>query len=467
MLAKGCPWYFAIHFWTVMACLTSSVMAAPIDGPLPETPKDQPPTRRTPGAPLLESIENAAAQHNGQAVDSPPVDAPPEVGVPNRDLQSAFVKLGNQALKAGNVEECLKQFAAAGEADPTLPPPLLMLAQIYLSNNQWSDGAFALEQSAVAYRSHPELYLTSRRSPKHKAATWMRGCSMKRRCNLAPPDNWPAEHSRRFRISCYVGLAAIAEGREDGPGAIEVFRQWAAIDPENPQLQDRWGRMLFLSGSLDEAFERFAESHTWDESMNPPELSMAAIHTSAGDFAAARTWYEKALATHPQDSRVSFEYGVGLLLAGRADEAKKRMERAVELGADDKQFGANLPLMRGYVAQSLRDYEAAEGFFTAALRLSPGLVPALTQLPLVLVEQDDAAKRERCWRWRRYWPASIRTTRRHWGHWPGCSIGWGRRRKRPRHYHGWICDQRPIRNRSTSRRNCYWLGDKRKKPRRS
>src|SRR5690606_2143444 len=143
-----------------------------------------------------------------------------------------------------------------------------------------------------------------------------------------------------------------------------------------------------------EALKRFSDAHAADANVNPPEVSMAAMTTSAGRFEDAAKWYEKAEKNYPNDGSVRFEHGVGLLLAGRFAEAQAAFAKANELNTRLERYGASVPLMQGYGALGINDFAAAEQLFTKALEMSPGDFSALRYLSLAQIEQKDQEKRD-------------------------------------------------------------------------
>jgi tetratricopeptide (TPR) repeat protein len=150
---------------------------------------------------------------------------------------------------------------------------------------------------------------------------------------------------------------------------------------------------LFQSGEHDRAFETFSSSYAQDSTMSPPELSLAAMHVKAGEFDEAGAWYHKALENYPDDAQVQFEYGSALLVEGRYDEAKERIDKAVESSTFLEAHATDVALMRGFLARARGEFSEAERHFAEVRRKSPGNATALQQLVAVLVEQPSQAKR--------------------------------------------------------------------------
>lgn len=308
----------------------------------------------------------------------------------SNEFSDPSIVLARNALAAGQIETALSHLQAAVDADPTLPPPVLLMAYIYLAHHRLEETAMSLEKAAALYKEHPEVYQAcgefALRRGRH-ADAW---AHIQTALRLEAPDNWPAAQRTAFRIRCLAGLAAISERRSDWLTAAQMFAQMDQLRPLGAGELSRWGESLFKSGDEGSAFSKFAQAHETDPAINPPELALAAIHTGQGEFDQAQVWHEKAIKNHPDDGRVYFEYAGSLLLAGQAAQSAAQLEAADKAGADLSQLALDVTLLRGLIARADGDFEKAEEHFKAALRAAPGQSTALYQLPLVLVEQGEA-----------------------------------------------------------------------------
>lgn len=377
-IGKGSPmvaqsrWLLSIAVALITASSTR-VFAAPIGEPPSTNAKPTPIEAQSPTlAELLPTGDAAAAR-----------------------LTLPSVQQGVRALQAGDLAGCLSDFEAAHREDPIVPPPLIMLAQVYLVHRQPREAIEALEQAAVQSPEHPELYLLCAQLALAQGRNLDAWVHFDRALNLDSRPKWPAAYDKDFEATCYFGMATIAERRQDWQVAEAAYREWDSLDPGNAHVLDSWGKSLFLMGKEEDALDRFTRAHSADSTLNAPEVSMAAMATSAGRFDDAQQWYEKAKKKHPRDASVLFEQGVSLLMSGKFAEARKTLDQATEVGAKLESFGEAVPLMKGYAAAGAEDYAAAEQLFTKVLEASPGQFDALRHLTLALVEQKDVEKNDR------------------------------------------------------------------------
>lgn len=366
------------HYYPLIlvACATANAWAAPIDETSP--PEDSPSSESSPDDRLYfwRSIEG-------------------RFGGPTSGTANGQIDLARQSLLAGDVDKSLQYLKEAVVADPTLPPEVLMLAYLYMANNNWQNGKIALEQAVKHHRDHPEVYQACGQvalAEGRIADAWVHLAQAQR---MAPPSAWNKEKRRDFQSRCFAGIVAVSEQWEDWEMAAKMFGRWEAAVPLDANALGRWGKAQLFSGNKEAALELLSRAHQLDPSMNPPEIAMAALYTEKGMYDEAEATYQMAAKKYPNDSRVWFEFAGSRLLAGNSGEAREYLEKAAKIGSHAEKLRIELPLLSGLVARSEKRYQDAEGYFTDVLKLSPGHPVALMQLPLVLVETDDSSAHQR------------------------------------------------------------------------
>jgi tetratricopeptide (TPR) repeat protein len=283
----------------------------------------------------------------------------------------------------------------AVQADPSLPPAVLLAAYLHMADGRMPAAQRALEFAGANHKEHPEIYLAFGRVALLENRSTDAWVHFEKALKTTPPEAWNQQRRSLFQLDCLAGMATVAERREDWPSAVKVYERWAGLAPKDTTVLLRWARALLGAGQSDAAFEKFAAAKKLDPSMQPPELSMAALFIEQGKFAPAAVWYEKAAANYPDDGRVFFEYASALMISGDAAGATAQIDKAMQAPSHGAEIRNDLLLLRGYLARSQRKYEEAEQIFSEILGNSPGHFQALSQLPLVLVEQADEQKRQR------------------------------------------------------------------------
>jgi Flp pilus assembly protein TadD len=105
----------------------------------------------------------------------------------------------------------------------------------------------------------------------------------------------------------------------------------------------------------------------------------------SGNFDAARSAYELALARNPDDAEVLNNLGQTLVRLNRVTEAIPRFERAVVLSPNKASFHFNLAQGAGLLGQ----WDRAIAEYRAAVRLSPNEHPARYNLASALQKKGD------------------------------------------------------------------------------
>lgn len=347
-------------------------------------------------APIAESTEPIELSPAPVKVESPAPGHPASDGTlwtADARLQSPDGKLARQAFEAGRLAVCLSHLRAVVDQNPSLPPPHVLLAQIYLSQNRPAMAAGLLEEAAWRHKEHPEVFLVCGEFELHQGRLANAWVHFQRAMSLKTPPSWPPEQQARLQLACHQNLAMIAERRGDWHAASVTLGKLDSLQPGNAGVLGRWGNALFLSGSSAEALEKFGAAYRASAEQKPPELSMAALCVKQGDFAHAETWFEKAIEKYPDNGLVHFERAAALLRAGQTQRALAAAKQAEQSQLPDERLQVELKMIRGIIAAGDREYEAAEREFVEVLRQSPGHEQALRRLPLVMVEQQSESKR--------------------------------------------------------------------------
>ncbi len=313
-------------------------------------------------------------------------------GVEMLELQVAKESFGK-----GDIDKCRRHLDAARaklseqEGRGELPPTDLMLARLYVAYGKKEIAKGMLEKIAVEHAGHPEVYLLFGNLALAEGRYTDAMLHFEKSLNVGRPAGWIESQAKALFYESYAGQAKVAERREDWFKAQVALKQCIKVEPDKADLRDRLGAALFMLGREEEAFEQFQTAARQDIKMNPAEVSMGVMFARTEDYNSSRKAFEAALKRYPDDGRVHYEMAGVLLLSDQAAEAKEHSDKAAEMGIDTPQ----LTMQRGYIARQLRDYAAAEKFFTQALTQSPSDFEAMNQLALVLIEQNDEKKQQR------------------------------------------------------------------------
>ncbi len=314
------------------------------------------------------------------------ITLPDYVAVPEKiaELDAAAVE-----FQRGQVDACLRQLQAAVKKHRNLPPARLMLARLYFANNQGAEGRRVLEQVAINYPGHPEVYLLFAHLALVENRLTDAQLHLEKAASLPAPPSWPAAQKDKLSIEFHAGRATIAERRRNWEAAGQALAAWLERDPQQGRVRERYARALFLAGQPREAYEQLTAAFAVDSTIEPPEVSMGAFFVQQEDHEQAEKWLRRALQSHPKDPRPHVEYAAYLMLHGRAEEVKTHLARASELNSTNL---TKIRLLTGMAARQSGEFDKAQAAFEAILRESPGHFDAANQLALTLIESDAPSR---------------------------------------------------------------------------
>lgn len=118
---------------------------------------------------------------------------------------------------------------------------------------------------------------------------------------------------------------------------------------------------------------------------NDPLIDEGTSLYEQGKFEQALEKYDQAAAAHPRDPRVPYNRGLALHQAGRHEEARQALQRAIELDrGGDGTLTARAHYNLGNVAAALKDRAGALKAYREALKRDPGDELARHNLEVVL-----------------------------------------------------------------------------------
>jgi tetratricopeptide (TPR) repeat protein len=259
------------------------------------------------------------------------------------------------------------------------------------AENQGVAARRALEQAAIESADHPEVFLAFGSVALGEGRLSDARLNFEQALKQAGAGKWDAERTQVFRREAAAGLAAVAEGRGDWKTAQEHLNAWLELEPKNGQARQRLGHVLFQLDQMKDAFDAFTQAVKDAPALEPAAVSMGLLYSRKGDLKKAEDWFDYAQKVDPTSARVRRARAAWLLDVGRARAAGAEIEEAVKLDPGSKE-GQQLQAL---IAWHLRDLAGAEKCLEPLYRDSPADPSIANLLALVLVEQDDAAKRSR------------------------------------------------------------------------
>jgi Tfp pilus assembly protein PilF len=292
-------------------------------------------------------------------------------------------------FRSGGAEEAKRLLDLAAAKNPEFPPAQVMLAVMFITNNQASVGRNLLERAAVERPDHPEVHTHFGEVAIAENRLSDAEVQFDRATQLAGNERWSLKQRQSMLSHAYAGLAAVAERRGDWDTAYAKLYLLAQLENDNPRVAWRLGRSLFFRNKPEEALAKFQQAHGADKTLEPPELTMGGLWNQKKDFAKAEQWLTDAVKKYSQDLRTHTSLATFHLDQGRVDNARA----AVKSGLQVDPGNAPLRLLDALVARSAGELDYAERTLQELVSKFPSDFSATNQLALVLADQDDARKK--------------------------------------------------------------------------
>ncbi len=179
--------------------------------------------------------------------------------------------------------------------------------------------------------------------------------------------------------------ADLALDRGDAAVARASLERLVARAPRASAVHNRLGLALELDGELVRAEEAFRESIRLHRRNADALVNLGRLLAARGELGPAASTYTSAITLAPGGSDGHLGRGLVHLVAGRLDDARRDLERAHELDAEDDAVLVAL----GDLARSSGDVEGAVGRYREAVRIDGGDAGAWIKLGNALFVLGD------------------------------------------------------------------------------
>lgn len=191
-----------------------------------------------------------------------------------------------------------------------------------------------------------------------------------------------------------VGLALRATlwlemgNRSEFRQALSDLESAAGRLPRNPVVRYNLGRAYWAKGDLEQARLQFRTAVDIQPDYLAPQLALAQIHVSKGEFASALQLTNATLAMSPANPTARMLRALALQGIGKTDEARTEMQSILR----DSPNSTEAKLRLGVLELNLKNYPAAERVFQQCLDTTGGNVPCLVGLAEVFTMQKQFDK---------------------------------------------------------------------------
>jgi len=316
-------------------------------------------------------------------------------------------------------EGAVRLLQEAKKKNPELPPAEMLLAQMWIMENQSRQAQNALEDCTKNNPNDPEAYLVMGDLAFADRRITEAELLFEKAEQLAAGFKENAIRANDFRGRSEAGLAAVAESREQWDTAKKYIENWLKIvEPSDKppgagaepntraaNAHDRLGRVIFHAdpdptkhqGAAD-AYKHFQQAVAADSNSIQPDIALAQLYEDADMHVMAKKSIALAVAHPPDDPKAKLATLLAAarwaLETGLADDAFNYAKRAYDLDPKSKRALEAKSVM-GVAARMKGDTATAERTFEELVTASPGSFLASNQLAQVLAEQKSDPEKQR------------------------------------------------------------------------
>lgn len=279
-------------------------------------------------------------------------------------------------------------------AQPELPPPGVLLGQMFAASKNPGAARNALEMAVRDTPSDPESFVVFADTAFQQRRWTDADLLYKKASNLISAYSANPKRKKNLEIRVASGMAGIAEVREQWAPATTMLTKFIQLAPENVAGQTRLGRVLFMQDSVKPAYEAFQKAYNLDKTKTPrPEINMARLYQQKNDEARAAKLFKLAMERDPNSIATQLAVAQWALDTGQQQLADQCATKA--RGIDPNSF--QVKLLDGILAAYARDYQKAATAFESAHQAAPTNPAAVNQLAIALVElgQNDEKQKKR------------------------------------------------------------------------
>jgi len=307
------------------------------------------------------------------------------------DARPAEITAALEQFEAGKPDEAFELLQQASTQHPELPPPRVMLANMYFSENRPVNGRAELERAVLEHPTDPEAHLIF----GDLAATERRWSDAELQyaeaARLLEKFDGPESRQESLTVQHLSGMALIAEGRAQWDIAKKFLTRLLGVRPAQPGAQQRLAAARYAEGDADGAFAGLQQAAKSDKKALQAELTMAQISQRAGKPDDAKSWLERAVAALPNDVRPHVALASLLWNQGDLSAADEHARAAEKLDAKSN----DVKYWRGVILRYLGKSDEAQRYLEQVVQSAPEDFQAASQLAALLAGKQKRDEQQR------------------------------------------------------------------------
>jgi tetratricopeptide (TPR) repeat protein len=263
----------------------------------------------------------------------------------------AHINLGFVLAHRGQLDEAVKHFRAALEADPDDPTALFDLGDTLSKQGKIDE---AIEQYHHLARVSPRFLLTYEKLGNLLAQKGqLEAAADSYRRAIAGYSNYTVAHNN-------LGLILASQGKLDE--AIEHYLKALDLNPEFALAHVNFGDALVLRGKVDEGIEHLRRALEIEPGLASAHYGLGRALAQKGELAAAAAEYDKGVKKDPGFALAHDALGNAYFQRGQYREAAEQYRQAIKIDPNDAaayHYLGNALLKLGETDKAIEQYRLA------------------------------------------------------------------------------------------------------------
>ncbi len=285
-------------------------------------------------------------------------------------------KFGNFLMGLGRLESAESHYKQAVKLQPSFLEAVLNYVTCLSRQEKYEDAIVVANKAIATIPSNVRLYTALGTCLKEIGSIEDALIAYDKALSIAPNDFF-ALHNKG------VALRMKQKPKE----ALECYDQLLSTGGKIPVLRMNRGCALYDAGRIGEAEHELRMAIGLNPDYLDAHRTLNKLYWEHGNDDKFLRSYEVCLDAVPQSEGLRMEYALHLVQAGREDEAKKVIEKAMaELGVHHS-FLHGLGTLAGHAG----DYETAKSYYHDAINLAPEMPRYRIDMANTLIRDDDYA----------------------------------------------------------------------------
>lgn len=286
------------------------------------------------------------------------------------ELKQVFLNLGIVLLRSGNAQEAAPYLERAAADRPDDPQVQYFYAHALAAAGKPEDAIPIYERAATLDPKEPSVWLELAQTQ----------AALNRIEDAAGNYRKAGELNPELR-SHQLQLAEKVELEGGSEQALEMYRDYLAIDPDQVAVRERIGMLLLQAKQYQEAAKEL-EIVVEQSPTDAARAALAQAYALANDADAARKKWAEAVEANPNESELRLRYAASLIQALEYETAADQYLAAVQLEPENAIAWAGL----AFTLYRVKNYEGSLKALANSEKLEP-LKPASVYLRAIIQDR--------------------------------------------------------------------------------